>query len=102
MSRKPNPNPWSNPGARWKSALYNVFGIGRVTPSTDIEMTADEFITRSSELVFNVAKIVNGFVVLIETYDKHGDGHRTAHYCKDISDLPEVIASLSAQYKLKL
>lgn len=86
----------------WKTALSRVFGIRSGSNSIGIEMTPDELINRSSELVFNVARIANGFVVLIETYDKHDDCHRTAHYCKDINGIPEIIASLTAQYKLKL
>jgi len=86
----------------WKTALSRVFGIRSGSNPIGIEMTPDELINRSSELVFNVVKIANGFVVLIETYDKHDDCHRTAHYCKDINGIPEIIASLTAQYKLKL
>jgi adenylyl- and sulfurtransferase ThiI len=86
----------------WKTTLSKVFGIRQSSNVVRTEESVEELINRSSELLFNVAKIANGFIVLIELYDKHDDSHRTAHYVKDISDVPEVIASLTAQYKLKL
>ncbi len=57
---------------------------------------------RSTSNVFVVANIANGFLVFRQPRNFEVVNNIEIHYCKDVQELPGLIAGLTAQLRLKV